>query len=263
MSKTALSTEREQRIITAARLEMRAEGEDAGKITGYAAVFDQPSLVMNDWFGQFREIVAKGCFTKTLKDGADVRGLVNHDTNFVLGRTKSGTCKLWEDDYGLAFEITPPDTQWARDLAVSMKRGDINQCSFSFRVIRERWGTGTDDEGNAIDERTLLEVQLFDVSVVTYPAYPATEANMRSIWSAAGLDYEAIGRVAMRAKRELSLTGSDCATINAAIDTLRSFLPSEPSPSTHSEESQEAEPTRSSHSIAELRRRLDLVAVEI
>ena len=172
--------DREQRVLPLAGLEMRVAGtESEPTIEGYAAVFNQPSEVLSDWLGSFREYVAPGAFTKTLKDGADVRALLNHDPNFVLGRTKAGTLTLREDAKGLWYSVTPPDTQWARDLVAVMRRGDIDQSSFTFRTVKDRWGVGKTDDGNEIDERWLLEAQLFDVSPVTYPAYEGTSVGLR------------------------------------------------------------------------------------
>jgi len=174
-----MKTRIERLVMVGADLEIRAEGdgaEEKKKIVGYAAVFDSWS---ND-LGGFRERIAPGAFTKTLQE-ADVRGLLNHDPNYVLGRTKAATLELSEDTKGLRFSVTPPDTQWARDLMVSIQRGDINQMSFGFRTIKDTWGKGIQDEhGRALPERTLLEVALYDVSLVTFPAYPATEAGLRA-----------------------------------------------------------------------------------
>src|SRR4051812_40047201 len=97
-----------------------AQGAMAPKISGHAAMFE----VMSEDLGGFREKIAAGAFTKTLQ-GADVRALFNHDANIVLGRNKAGTLRMKEDLTGLAIEIDPPDTQQARDLMVSMARGDI------------------------------------------------------------------------------------------------------------------------------------------
>jgi len=141
------------------------------KIIGYASVFNQWS----EDLGYFKEKVKRGAFKKTIQE-ADVRALFNHDPNFVLGRNKSGTLELEEDKKGLKIEIDPPDTQWARDLLVSMERGDINQMSFGFKTIKDKW-----DESDPKEiTRELLEVELFDVSPVTYPAYPQTSAQVRS-----------------------------------------------------------------------------------
>jgi len=88
-----------------------------------------------------------------------------------LGRVKSKTLTLEEDEKGLKYRVTPPDTTWAKDLMVSIKRGDITQNSFGFELIKERWRRGVDG-GNV---RILEEVKLFDVSPVVFPAYSETE----------------------------------------------------------------------------------------
>lgn len=217
--------DREQRVLPLAGLEMRVAGtESEPTIEGYAAVFNQPSEVLSDWLGSFREYVAPGAFTKTLKDGADVRALLNHDPNFVLGRTKAGTLTLREDAKGLWYSVTPPDTQWARDLVAVMRRGDIDQSSFAFRTVKDRWGVGKTDDGNEIDERWLLEAQLFDVSPVTYPAYPQTSSDVRSLLAGAGIDDPTI-RTIERARRGLPLTGDDHARVRAVIERLSTWLP--------------------------------------
>jgi len=153
--------------------EFRAIEDDKGlrHIIGYAAVFNSFSEEM---YG-FREKIAPGCFTKTIKED-DVRALWNHDSNHVLGRNKSGTLTLSEDSKGLKIDILPPDAQWARDLMTSIDRGDIDQMSFGFAVKKQLW------EGEYPDEiRTLIEVKLYDVSPVTFPAYPDTEVGLRSL----------------------------------------------------------------------------------
>jgi len=153
--------------------EIRVDDQKEPKLVGYAAVFDSLSEEM--W--GFREKVAKGAFEKSIvKD--DIRMLWNHDPNFVLGRNKAGTLTLREDQKGLYFEGTPPDTQWAKDLLVSIKRGDITQNSFGFIILDDEWDE--DDDGRKV--RTLKKVKLFDISPVTYPAYPATELHIRSRW---------------------------------------------------------------------------------
>lgn len=154
---------------------VEAEGQPS-KIEGYAAVFGLPS----EDLGGFREIVRPGAFKKTLGE-ADVRGLVNHDPNYVLGRTKSGTLSLKEDIHGLRMTLEPPDTQYARDLMASMKRGDVDQMSFGFTTVRDEWLYQNNEEtGKEEIVRTLIEVKLFDVSIVTFPAYPQTTAQVRS-----------------------------------------------------------------------------------
>jgi hypothetical protein len=160
----------ERRTLTLDEIRViRKEGEPA-KIIGHAAVFEK----LSEDLGGFREKIAAGAFKKTIQE-ADVRGLFNHDANYVLGRNKAGTLTLSEDQRGLAIEALPPDTQWARDLTVSMDRGDITQMSFGFQTVRDIW----EEEMGKTPIRTLQEVKLFDVSVVTFPAYPQTSVKVR------------------------------------------------------------------------------------
>jgi len=160
-------------------IEERAEGKD-GKIEGHAAVFNQLSVPLGG--GWFRERIEPGAFSKTIKSD-DIRALWNHDDNYVLARNKSGTLKLSEDEKGLFVSITPPDTTWARDLCVTIKRKDVDQMSFAFDVLGETW---VKENGENI--RTLTEVKLYDVSPVTYPAYPQTDVAVRSMLQKAGID---------------------------------------------------------------------------
>jgi HK97 family phage prohead protease len=149
------------------RLDRRAE-DKLPMIAGYAAVFNTLSV---DLWG-FREKIAPGAFAGSLND--DVRALWNHETGIVLGRTKSGTLRLAEDDTGLAIEIDPPAS--AGNYIETIKRGDVDQMSFAFRTLEQAWDE--DDDGVLI--RTLLKVKLYEVSPVTFPAYPATNVGVRS-----------------------------------------------------------------------------------
>ena len=166
-----------ERRFTAGKVEIRAGADGKSQtIRGYAAVFESPS----ENLGGFIEVIAKGAFDDVLKD--DVRALFNHDANLILGRTKSGTCTIGVDDTGLFYEITPADTQTARDLMVSLKRGDVDQSSFAFAVKREGQDWKDHPDNPAMMIRTIKKVaKLYDVSPVTYPAYPDTEACARSL----------------------------------------------------------------------------------
>ncbi len=145
-----------------------------GTLSGYAAVFDSWS----DGLGFFREKIQKGAFEKVLKT-SDCRALINHDPSMVIGRQSAGTLRLSEDETGLYMEVDLPDTQHARDLMVSVERGDINQQSFGFEVEKDAWSESSDQR---VAERTILEVrELFDVSIVTFPAYPDTSVAKRSL----------------------------------------------------------------------------------
>jgi HK97 family phage prohead protease len=161
----------ERRIFDVRELRVAKDGKRT--IEGHAAVFNKNSAPM--W--GFVEQVAKGAFTRSIKED-DVRALFNHDPNLILGRNTAGTLRLAEDDEGLAVEIDPPDTQVARDLLVSLERGDISQMSFGFYTRKDEW---TYDEAGGLATRTLLDCQLFDVSPVTFPAYPDTDVAVRSL----------------------------------------------------------------------------------
>lgn len=159
--------EKEERVFN---IELREEADKPPIIEGYAANYNKAS----EDLGGFIEYIASGAFTSAIGRD-DVRALFNHDANFVLGRNRAGTLELSEDDNGLRVNISPPATQWADDLLINMRRGDINQMSFAFSVFDEEWDTEDD-----YPKRTIKDVKLYDVSVVTYPAYPTTTAAVRS-----------------------------------------------------------------------------------
>jgi hypothetical protein len=161
----------EWRALTLESLEVRAEEGKPSRIAGIAAPFGKLSDIL---FGSFREKIDPSAFDETLGD--DIRCLFNHDPNYVLGRTTNGNLKLEVDKAGLRFENEPPDTQWARDLTVSIKRGDINQMSFAFECLEDEW-----DKTGKTPIRTLKRVKLQDISIVTFPAYPQTKAGIRSL----------------------------------------------------------------------------------
>lgn len=161
--------ERETRHIQT-EYRLSTEGEQR-KISGYAAVFN----ALSDDLGGFRELIKPGAFAKTLKE-SDVRALWNHDSNYPLGRVSAGTLRLWEDERGLGFELTLPNTSTGRDLAESMARGDVREMSFAFTAIRDQWRTVE----NEAPQRDLVEVRLYEVSPVVFPAYPQTSASVRA-----------------------------------------------------------------------------------
>lgn len=164
---------REFRFLPAAEMRAAKEG-DKNVISGYAAVFNSLS---EDIFG-FKERVMPGAFKRTLGEGADVRALINHDPSLILGRSKSNTLSLEEDDKGLKFRCEMPNTSYAADLMESINRGDVSQCSFGFITRQQTWIENKED----LTIRELNDVDLFDVSVVTYPAYSDTSVKSRSLW---------------------------------------------------------------------------------
>lgn len=161
---------KETRTFDITKLNTRdATEEQPSLITGYAAVFNSKTSIG----GWFDEIIEPGAFARSLSENGDIRALFNHNWDNVLGRTKSGTLRLEEDEKGLKFEIELPNTSVGRDLAESMARGDINQCSFGFWITEENWDYNVEPA-----LRTIKEVELYEISVVSIPAYDDTEASL-------------------------------------------------------------------------------------
>lgn len=163
----------ERRFFPATELRIR-DTNRGGTIEGYAALFNSRSSDL----GGFVEEITPGAFAEALQR-SDVRALWNHDPNYVLGRVKAGTLELIEDEKGLFIRNTPPNTQWAKDLLESMRRGDVDQMSFTFTV-----GKGGSDwrEERGMLVRTVKQFhKIHDVSPVTYPAYADTSVAVRSL----------------------------------------------------------------------------------
>lgn len=153
-------------------VETRADG---GKRTlvGYAAVFDTEAEI-GDYF---IETIGRQAFDSAIT--GDVRALIDHDTGRVIGRTKSGTLRLTTDDKGLRCEIDVPDTTDGNDLWTLVERGDISGMSIGFSVTRQEW----DDTGDEM-KRTILDVELYEVSACAFPAYEDTTLDARSLTAA-------------------------------------------------------------------------------
>jgi HK97 family phage prohead protease len=167
-------SEREIRTV-ASVIEVREDGDKPNVLSGYAALFNTETVIG----GMFREAIAPGAFRDAVGRD-DVRALFNHDPNIVLGRTGSGTVRLSEDALGLRYEVDLPDTQAARDLMVSVRRGDISQSSFAFGIAKREdaeWKQAA--TRGELPLRTIKRAQLFDVSPVTYPAYEQTSVSAR------------------------------------------------------------------------------------
>lgn len=169
---------RERRYLPAA--ELRVQQTDAGEkvIAGYAVVYNSLSEDMG-----FREMVAPGAFVDDLASDPDVRCFFNHDDNQILGRTASGTLTLTDDERGLFFRCVLPNTTVANDLAVSIERGDVSQCSFGFVCDDAEWSETPD-----YMLRTIRKARLFDVSPVVFPAYEATSVGLRSLFPDGGIE---------------------------------------------------------------------------
>lgn len=170
-------TDIERRFLPTSEIRASVDGEPS--IEGYAALFNTPS----EELGGFREVIAPHAFRNVLAS-SDTRALFNHNVNFVLGRMSAGTLSLSEDERGLKANIAPPDTQWARDLMVSIRRGDVSGMSFGFKVAPGGQSFRRVDGGIV---RTISDfASLLDVSPVTYPAYTDTSVAVRSMqaWGA-------------------------------------------------------------------------------
>lgn len=147
-----------------------AKSNSPGRLVGVAAVYNSLSQDL----GGFKEQLAVGCFDRSLGSNPDVKCLFNHDPNLILGRTTSGTLKLWTDTLGLRMACDLPDTQLGRDLWVSIKRADVSEMSFAFVCQDQEWN----DKSDPI-VRTIRQADLLDVSAVVSPAYKATSISAR------------------------------------------------------------------------------------
>lgn len=194
--------------------ELRSGASDSLTLEGHASVVDR-GYEITDMFGTFTETVRSGAFTRTLNAKADVMLLVNHD-GLPLARTKSGTLKLAEDKTGLHvladLEPTDPDVQ---RIQPKMARGDLDEMSFAFRVVQQKWNEDYTD-------RQILEVNMHkgDVSVVNYGANPATDAALRGLSALCDLAELDAAITALRAGEE-----ADIALVERAVAALGELIP--------------------------------------
>jgi HK97 family phage prohead protease len=189
----------ERRTFTVRDVEARQAEDGTMRLSGYAAVFNDSSVPL-----PFKESIAPGAFRKTLMETPDVRLLINHE-GLPIARTKNGTLTLTEDDRGLYMDAEIADTSIGRDLYKLVERGDVDQMSFAFRVIRQKW---SEDRSR----RVLTEVSLADgdVSVVTYPAYPTTSVEAR----------EALKSAVSAIKEGREVTGESLIVLKTIFDDL-------------------------------------------
>jgi HK97 family phage prohead protease len=171
----------EQRIFSG--VQVRAAAGAAFTLEGIAASYNMPSKpIPMQGGGTFIEYVKPGAFARSLRNKADVKALFNHSANLILGRVKNGTLTLTDTPAGLAFRVQlNQKMQSHQDLYASVKRGDVSECSFAFSVAPKGQQWNAD-----YSKRTLTDVDLFDVSVVTNPAYGggATSVDARQLRSA-------------------------------------------------------------------------------
>lgn len=168
-----MDKQKEIRKIIANDLETRTEENSNEKIiSGYINKFNTRSQYMG-----FYEEVSEGAFNRTLADGHNIYAMYNHDSNMILGSTRSGSLKLNVDNIGLHFELRiNPNISYANDLYELVKNGDIEGCSFGMFVLDDEW-TYTEDK---IDLRTIKEVELIECTITPFPAYLDSEASCRS-----------------------------------------------------------------------------------
>lgn len=201
--------------------ELRADKDgDTLRISGYAAPFNTLSVNLGSPDYPWYERIRAGAFAKTIRE-ADIRSLWQHDVNFVLGRNKSGTLRLWEDEVGLGFEAFPPDTALVRDLVMApIQRGDVDQMSFMFDAVQFEW---IEREGEP-PVRDLVENRLYEVSPVTFPAYPTSSVNARAALGALGIELDPLTQAILRAQGG-KIVETDRALVEAVIGKLQGMVP--------------------------------------
>jgi Escherichia/Staphylococcus phage prohead protease len=161
----------EIRVVEAGELRVESRGV-APVLRGYAIVYNRLSEVL----GAFREQIAPEAMRRTLAEGVDLRALVDHNPEKPLGRLSAKTLRVESDAHGLRVEIDPPQTSYGHDIVESIRRGDVTGMSFAFRTMDDRW-----DLSATPPLRTVTDMLVREVSVVTFPAYPETEVAMRSL----------------------------------------------------------------------------------
>lgn len=189
------------------KLEVRAsEGEDGKRTITGAIKYETDSEEMRDWYGdRFVEQIASGAFADSIASRGVV-GLWSHDTGQVLGNTKSGTVRLFDGAKELRFEIDLPDTAVGNDAWTLVQRGDVDGVSFGMRVTKDKWSSEKLDDGK-LYRRTILSAELYEISPVAFPAYPANEvaAEARSLEEFKALE----ARAALEAEKEKLLMELD------------------------------------------------------
>lgn len=193
------------------RVDNTTDGSQNNVIAGYVAEFEKYSHELNDFFrGKFKEKIRKGAFENSIRSKV-IKALWNHDDNKVLGSTKSKTLNLWEDERGLKFELTLPNNNWGADALESVRRGDVDGMSFGFIPTITEWDDASDSE----TIRTLVEVDLIEISPVAFPAYPQTSVSARNLesleedyknYKAKNFDIE---KISLK-KRKLNLLKEEC-----------------------------------------------------
>jgi HK97 family phage prohead protease len=192
---------------TNTEFEIRSE-DDGMTFTGYASVFNSSS----EDLGGFREFVAPGAFKRSLQSRNEIKLLWNHDTNEPLASVRGGSLELTEDRYGLKVKARLPKTTRGRDVAELLRSKVIDSMSFGFNVIKDSWS-----ENGSV--RTLESVRLHEVSIVTYPAYSATTATVRSMEST--IDADELANALLKLESGEDLDEKSASLITDVVGKLR------------------------------------------
>ncbi|PFC69948.1 HK97 family phage prohead protease [Bacillus cereus] len=166
--------ETEKRELLSSEMEIREIEGGLRTITGYAVKWEMKSVTMGYW-RRFKEQFKRGSFTDSLTQD-DQLALWSHDYSQVLGRTKNGTLRLFEDEIGLRFELDLADTTLGDDTYKTIKRGDVDGVSFGFQMVKEEWDESNPD--NIV--RSITKAKLVEISPVAFPAYPDSQVSARS-----------------------------------------------------------------------------------
>jgi HK97 family phage prohead protease len=162
------------------KMDVETREDGSSSLVGYAAVFNSSSVEMG-WIDTFTESIVPGAFARSLKENQDVRALLDHQTGMIIARTKNGTLSLEEDSIGLKVRMTPVPTDDGKKAVEWVRSGLVDAMSFGFEVVSDKWGVRAGKQ-----HRELLDVNLFEVSLVAFPAYPATSIGVRSaesVWA--------------------------------------------------------------------------------
>ena len=230
---------------TLTEFEVREEGEGM-TFSGYAAIFDSPSEPL-----PFIERIERGAFRRSLRSRNDIKFLWNHDAGEILGSTRAGTLKLYEDQRGLKVEGVLPQTQRGKDVSVLLSRGDIDSMSFGFSV--PAGGDSWNEDGS---ERTLKAVRLHEVSLVAWPAYSETAGTVAvrgidKLAERANVDADALADALLKLEDGQEISSNDRQLLERVIDEL--------SPADENEEEQVAEPVGDVNMLALKKKKLELL----
>ncbi len=206
------------------------EAGEGTKIEGYAVLWDHLSVDMWGWKEEF----ASGAFSETIRKKSRVISTLEHNNSFLLGSTDTGNLLIRQDSEGLFTRTLPPDTQTIRDLVITpMERGDLRGMSFTFSPpidskgrIDENWAEMRIVDG--VNIRRVKRAILYETSYVADPAYPDTTAELRSLFTEQGGDFDALERALFRARHRdqgLELLTDDHVVVNRSIELLQDLLP--------------------------------------